>query len=149
MSSLWTPGGEHPLDRDRGATGPAEPSGSAPPGFDDLTPEQQAEARAMAEEMAEVRRQVAEVPAAVVVANHAMGLYELAAIHLSSNPPQLEEARLAIDAMTALIGGVQGRLGEHEQVLQDGLQQLRLAFVQLRQQAGGAAAEPGTSDASG
>jgi hypothetical protein len=78
------------------------------------------------------------VPAAVIVANHAMGIYELAAIHLSSNPPQLEEARLAIDAMGALVEGVEGRLGENEQVLRDGLQQLRLAFVQVRQQAEGA-----------
>jgi hypothetical protein len=135
MSSLWTPGGEHPVDGERGRGAPAEPA--APEGYDDLSPEQQAQARAMAEEMAEVRRQVAEVPAAVIVANHAMGIYELAASHLSSNPPQLEEARLAIDAMGALVEGVEGRLGENEQVLRDGLQQLRLAFVQVRQQAEG------------
>src|SRR4051812_15835558 len=49
------------------------------------------------EAMADVRRQLAEVPAEVVVANHAMGLYELAAIHLSASPPDLVQSVLAID----------------------------------------------------
>ena len=44
----------------------------------------------------EARRRVAEVPAEVVVTNHVMGLYELAAIHLSSQPPDLRSAALAI-----------------------------------------------------
>ena len=37
-------------------------------------------------------------PVEVVVANHAFGLFELAALHLSLQPPQLDEARVAIDA---------------------------------------------------
>ena len=39
------------------------------------------------------------MPAEVVVVNHVMGLYELAAIHLSSDTPDLVSAALAIDAM--------------------------------------------------
>ena len=78
-----------------------------------------------------VRRQLAAVPAAVVVANHAMGLYELAAIHLSSDPPNFAEAQLAIDALSALVEGLEGRLGDNEQTLRDALAQLRLAYVQL------------------
>lgn len=39
------------------------------------------------EAVAETRRRLAEVPASVVVTNHAMGLFELAAIHLSAEPP--------------------------------------------------------------
>jgi hypothetical protein len=85
----------------------------------------------MAQEMEQVRRELASVPAAVVVANHAMGLYELAAIHLSSDPPSFKEAQLAIDAVTALVEGLEGRLGENEQTLRDALAQLRLAYVQL------------------
>ena len=61
--------------------------------------------------MAQVREQLGQVPAAVVVANHAMGCYELAAIHLSNQPPRLEEAQLAIDAFGALLGAVKGSPG--------------------------------------
>src|SRR6476661_1591045 len=136
--SLWTPGGEHPVDR--GANSPSADPGpaAAPPvgaafqqAQEQLTPEQEAEAEAMAAEMAQVREQLASVPAAVVVANHAMGLYELAAIHLSQQPPNKPEAKVAIDAFGALVEALQGRLGSDEPVLVDALSQLRLAFVQV------------------
>lgn len=86
----------------------------------------------MAAQMQQVREQLSQVPAAVVVANHAMGCYELAAIHLSNQPPRIEEARLAIDAFGALLGAVEGRLGPDETTLQDALNQIRLAFVQVQ-----------------
>ena len=47
--------------------------------------------------LAEARARIAQTPANVVVVNHVMGLYELAAIHLSANPPRLAESALAID----------------------------------------------------
>ncbi len=142
MSSLWTPDGERPVNRG----GPApEPTPTAPPGGaergplevgdidpDDLSDDERAQLEEMAEHMSQVRAQLAGVPASTVVANHAMGLYELAAIHLSSQPPALTEAHLAIDAMGALVEGLEGRLGEGERVLTDALAQIRLAFVQLR-----------------
>ncbi|MCU1453780.1 MAG: hypothetical protein JWN46_1926 [Acidimicrobiales bacterium] len=138
--SLWTPGGEHPVERG----GPSEPASAAPPaqgapGQPRLTPEQEAEARAIAAEMQEVREELVSVPAAVVVANHAMGLYELAAIHLSAQPPNLAEAQVAIDGFSALVAVLQGRLGADEAVLTDALAQIRLAFVQIQasQGAGG------------
>ena len=131
--SLWTPGGEHPVGDE-----PAEPAGPGDvPSFDDLAPEQQEQARAMAAEMAEVQERVAGAPAADVVANHVMGFYELAAIHLSQDPPNFEQATVAIDAMTAVIDGLQGRLGEAESTLRDGLSQIRMAFVQLKAQVEG------------
>jgi Domain of unknown function (DUF1844) len=74
---------------------------------------------------------LAEAPAEVVVANHCYGLFELAAVYLSQSPPRLEAARLAIDALGALIDGLAGRLGETEAELRDALQQMRLAFVQI------------------
>ena len=89
-----------------------------------------------------MQEEVASTPASVVVANHAVGLFQLAAIHLNRRPPNLAEGRLAIDAMGALVEGMAGRLGDEEQALRDGLGQLRLAFVQL---SGGAAA-PGTEE---
>jgi hypothetical protein len=81
--------------------------------------------------MEELRDQLAATPAAVVVANHAFGLFELAALHLSLQPPQLEQARLAIDALAALVDGLGSRLGDAAPQLSDGLSQLRMAFVQI------------------
>jgi hypothetical protein len=134
--TLWTPDGEHPVDRERpespsDAPQQADPSQQHGDPLAGLSPEEREQAMAMAQEMDEVRRELASVPAAVVVANHAMGLYELAAIHLSSDPPSFQEAQLAIDAVTALVEGLEGRLGENEQTLRDALAQLRLAYVQL------------------
>jgi Domain of unknown function (DUF1844) len=82
--------------------------------------------------METLRQQLAETPAELVIANHGFGLFELAALHLSLQPPQLEEARLAIDALGALVEGMEGRLGEQETTLREGLAQLRLAFVQIQ-----------------
>lgn len=127
--SLWTPGGEHPVDR--GTDGAAEDPGPRVPGAP-LSAEEEAEAHRIAAEMGEVRAQLAQVPAAVVIANHAMGCYELAAIHLSSQPPKLDEAQLAIDAFGALLGSIEGRLGPDESTLNDALAQIRLAFVQVK-----------------
>lgn len=124
--SLWTPGGEHPVEPD--STG--DPIGGSH--VPRLTPDQEAEAHQIAAEMQEVREQLGQVPAAVVVANHAMGCYELAAIHLSSQPPKLEEAQLAIDAFGALLSVTKGRLGEDEATLDDALAQIRLAYVQVK-----------------
>ena len=83
-------------------------------------------------ELDEARRRLAEVPAAQVVANHAMGLFELAAIHLSHQPPQLGEAAVAIDGMAALVESLGDRLGSNASVLRDALAQIRLAFVQVK-----------------
>jgi hypothetical protein len=80
----------------------------------------------------EVRRQLLEYPADAVVANHAIGLYELAAIHLSANPPNLAQGALAIDALACLVEGLGDRLGEQAPVLIDALANIRLAFVQIK-----------------
>ncbi len=82
--------------------------------------------------MQEVRRRLAETPAEVVVVNHVMGLYELAAIHLSSEPPDLRSATLAIDAVACLVEGLGDRLGEEAPTMRDALANIRLAFVQRK-----------------
>ncbi|HEY5698662.1 MAG TPA: DUF1844 domain-containing protein [Acidimicrobiales bacterium] len=144
MSSLWTPGGEHPVEPD---AAPSDPTGPPmDPGADPLaglSDEERAQAEAMAAEMAAARQRVLEAPADMVVANHAMGLYELAAIHLSEEDPDLTAARLAIDAMGQLVDGLSGRLGEAEATLKDALAQLRMAFVQVSEQAAGGDAPEG------
>src|SRR6516165_11746016 len=131
MSTLWTPGGERPIRRDP----EPPPSGGGPdqPGDEELQAQ-----------LTELRDQLAKTPAEVVVANHAFGLFELAALHLSLQPPQLDQARLAIDALAALVDGLGSRLGDASPQLSDGLSQLRMAFVQIhaaeRAGAGGAGA---------
>jgi len=128
---LWTPGGEHRVPDERSAGGDRGDD----PGVDDveadtdIDPEAAAELRA---ELDDARRRVAEVPAAQVVANHAMGLFELAAIHLSQVPPHLEEASVGIDAMAALVDSLGERLGPNAPVLRDALAQIRLAYVRVK-----------------
>jgi hypothetical protein len=148
--SLWTPGGEVPVNRGGGrpteepqvdprAAGAAGVAGG--PSLDDLSPEERAQAEAMIREMAEVQQQIAATPAAQLVANHAMGLYELAAIKLSQEPPRFTEAQLAIDAMQAVVDAAGTRLGDDAAALRQGLTQLQMAFVELKNRGQDAAGE--------
>ncbi len=99
--------------------------------FDDETADAIAEAE---QAMAEARERLAEVPAEVVVTNHVMGLYELAAIHLSASPPDLRQSVLAIDAVACLVDGLGERLGDDYPTMRDALNNIRLAFVQIKGQ---------------
>ncbi len=153
--SLWTPGGEHEVPRDKPQQPtqqpPADPTrhdpaGSAEvggvemdedalaealgiPSLDELSDEERAQLEEAMAQMAEQERQLATTPPDVVIANHVMGLYELAAIHLRQNPPNLNEASLAIDAMSSMVDGLEGRLGENEATLRNARAQLQQAFV--------------------
>jgi len=84
------------------------------------------------EALDEARRRLADVPAEVVVVNHVMGLYELAAIHLGATPPSLGEAALAIDAVGCLVEGLGDRLGPDAETLREALSNIRIAFVQIK-----------------
>ena|SRR5581483_10244055 len=125
MSSIWTPGGEHRVNP---APAPAPPAAAPEPPASAGEPTD--------EELAALQQQLAGTPAAVIVANHCMGLFQLALLHLSLRPPQLPEAALAIDALGALVEGLAGRLGEDEATLRDALAQARMAYVQIKGTAG-------------
>ena len=86
--------------------------------------------------LSEAKQRLAEVPVEVVVVNHVMGLYELAAIHLGAEPPRLAEAALAIDAVGCLVEGLGSRLGPDAPTLTDALSNIRIAFVQIKNAAG-------------
>ena len=118
MSTIWTPSGEQPIR-------PEQQPQHAGPGPEPTEEE-------LAADLDQLRRELAATPAAVVIANHAMGLFELAALHLSQQPPNLGEAQVSIDAMAALVEGLAGRLAENEATLKDALAQLRMAYVQLK-----------------
>lgn len=129
MSSLWTPGGERPVGRPGDEVSPPPPAGPGPAGTsagDEPTEEE------LREYAAQLRQQIAGTPAAAFVIQSAVQMFEIAGVHLSLQPPQIEEARTAIDAMAALVEGLRGRLGPDEQQLLDGLAQIRLAFVQIQ-----------------
>ena len=120
MGTIWTPSGEQHVG-DEG---------------DQPQPPEELEA-----ELAEVQRQLLETPASVIIANHAIGVFQLAALHLNQQPPNLVDAQLAIDALGSLVEGLGDRLGPDEDALRDALAQIRLAFVQIKT-AGGMPPQP-------
>ena len=145
MSSLWTPSGEHPVDRpgaDRpgagGTTGPSRPAPDRHPGSGtptdaerELTPEERAAADEYARQLEAAREQLLSAPAGLVIGQQALQYYELAALHLSQPQPRLDDARTAIDALAAVVGALGPRLGEAEPALRQALNQLQLAFVEV------------------
>lgn len=157
--SLWTPDGERPVSRNPSDSAAAPPaaggnSGGAAPSpeviealaqagidVDQLTPEQLAEAAQMLAEMGRVRQEMLSVPAVDIVANHLMGMYELAAIHLGENPPNFNEATVAIEALRAVLERLGTQLGQNEAVLRQALSQLQMTFVQLKEQVADGAAD--------
>jgi hypothetical protein len=98
-------------------------------GPDDVADDQ---AAAVEEAMANARARLSDVPAEVVVTNHVMGLYELGAIHLGSETPDLVSASLAIDSMAMLVEGLGDRLGDDAATMTDALANIRMAFVSLK-----------------
>jgi hypothetical protein len=132
MSTIWTPSGEYqpkpePTPEQKGpAQPPPRPEGAPgrPP-----TPEE-------AEAAMQTAQYMLQIPVIDQVAAHAMELFQLAALHLereavNGERPDLEEARLAIDAFAALIDGLGAAFGPNEARLRDALAQLRLAYVQV------------------
>ena len=161
MSTLWTPSGEHRPAEDGpdapqgpgagvpqgpgagvpqgpGARVPQGPGAGAPQGpgaeVQEPSPEEVAA-------LAEVHARLVATPVEDVVANHALGIWQLALVHLGvitppdadGRPPEpnLVGAGLAIDALAALVDGLGERLGVHEAVLRDALTQAQMLFVEI------------------
>ena len=125
MSTFWTPSGERPIPRDEPAASSPPPPGQPEGSGEEMDEELQAELRAMQEQMLRT-------PAAIVVANHCIGLVELAALHLGQNPPNLADAQIAIDALAGVLDGVGTRMGENGPPLRQALNQMRMAFVEAK-----------------
>lgn len=136
MSTLWTPSGERPIPRrsdpePSGQPPSTPPAGPAPPPrpWPDAGPETDPSEEEVRAELAAIAEEILSVPASVVVANHCVGLFQLAALHLDQQPPDLAEASVAIDALAGIVESLGSRLGHEGPALQDALNQLRLAFV--------------------
>jgi hypothetical protein len=88
-----------------------------------------------------VHARLVATPVEDVIANHALGIWQLALVHLGViTPPDVDgtpaaanlpAAGLAIDAMAAIVDGLGDRLGMHEPVLRDALTQAQMLFVEL------------------
>ncbi|MBI2169481.1 MAG: hypothetical protein HYU28_08275 [Actinobacteria bacterium] len=118
MSTLWTPGDDEPEveveDED----------------------EEQVRAR---QELNRIRDELLSTPVRDIVANHAIGLWQLAVLHLGlddeEHAPNLEEAKLAIDSLWSLVEGTIDRLGDHAEPLRAALTNIRLAYVRVSEDA--------------
>jgi hypothetical protein len=134
VSGLWTPSGEHVPEPDPASRAASQAEGDPGDPFfedDELDPE-------VAEELRRVRAEIAATPVEDLVARHAVGLWELAVLHLSPDedrPLRLDQAAIAIDAMGGIVDTLGDRLGDHASALRDALGQLRLAFVDVQQRA--------------
>lgn len=107
------------------------------PGPEELTEEE------LAERLEALREQLAQTPVDQVIAQSAYQFFEIGALHLSVIPPQLDQAKLAIDALGLLVDGLGDRLGPNAATLLEGLTNIRMAFVQVSQ---AAVAADSTSD---
>jgi len=136
MSTLWTPSGEHPVERNQPDATPEPPPA---PDEEPLTPEEQAAAEEYAQQVEAMRRQLLELPAGVVVGQHALQFFDVAGLYLSQSPPRIEDARLAIDALAAVVESLGSRLGDAETPIRQALHQAQLAFVETARTAGAAA----------
>ena len=124
MSSLWTPSGEHRPEPaaaggDGGRDGGSEPDEAA-----------------VAEELRRVRAELAATPVVDLIANHGVGLWQLAVLHLvpeDEEAPRLVDAALVIDALAGIVEGLGDRLERHAAPLADALAQLRMAYVQVQE----------------
>jgi len=135
VSGLWTPGSGDPRE-------PAPGASDAGVG--------EAVGEPSAEEVAAVRElhaRLAATPVVDVIVNHAIGIWQLALVHLGVVTPPDEQGRrpapdlasagLAIDALAALVDGLTDRLGEGEEMLRDALHQAQMLFVEIADQVGG------------
>ena len=125
MSSLWTPEGEKPVGR-------ASEAPEAP--LEELTEEE------VAQRMDALREQIAHTPVSEIIAQSAYQFFEIGALHLSLVPPQLDQAKLAIDALGLLVEGLGPALDPNAATLKEGLTQIRMAFVAVAN--GGTPGEP-------
>jgi hypothetical protein len=138
VSGLWTPGSGDPASDPSDPGGPGDGIGGSneggPPPGPAPTPEE-------LEAVRELHERLSATPVADVIVNHAIGIWQLALVHLGvvtppddqgrRPAPDLASAGLAIDALAALVDGLANRLGEGEEMLRDALQQAQMLYVEI------------------
>lgn len=157
MSSLWTPDGEHQVPPEPPAQEPADTAGGPDPGepqqsnaaeasadtlraaaqalgvdLDSMDDAEREQLRSELAEMMRVRREVAATPAADMLTNHMMRLFDLATIYLEADPPAFSDASTVIEAFRAMLDGLEERLGDSQGTMREALGQLQMLFVQVK-----------------
>ena len=122
--------------------GPPDPLSPAPPQLDDAgqpvwTPEEEAAARQMAQE-------IAARPGLDWVVNTAVTLANVAATKLQIGDPV--DAQLCIDALAGLLNATSGRLEDADTPLRQTLAQLQMAYAQTVAAPGGSGGPAGPGD---
>jgi hypothetical protein len=100
---------------------PDAPPDAPPSGPEVWTPEQEEQARRVAEELARV-------PSKDLVVSFAMNFVEVASVKLETG--DLAGAQMAIDAFDGIVKGVGPRLGDAEGPMRSVLAQLQMAYAQ-------------------
>jgi hypothetical protein len=141
VSGLWTPSGGDPDNGGPDNDGPGDRSGGGPGGEPEPSTEE-------VEALRELHARLIATPVVDVIVNHALGIWQLALVHLgvvtppdeqgNPAPVDLAAAGLAIDAMAALVDGLGARLGEHEPVLREALANAQQLFVDIADRSGNA-----------
>jgi hypothetical protein len=72
-------------------------------------------------------------PADAILANHFFVLAHWAAVHLSTNPPDLAGAQLVIDTMTAMLDAGGQRLGPNAHLYRSAVAEIQQVFVRAAQ----------------
>jgi len=155
LMTIWTPSGEHEIPRNssdspdqskqvKSGGQAAEPVGSGPDGEIDPEVQQQYE-----EQLAEISQRILETPIETMLAQHFVGLFEIAAIHLSADSPNLHNARLVINAMDGMMSATEGELGNAEEPMQSMLHQIRMAFVSVSKGSQAVKDDPPPQDSAG
>ncbi len=68
-------------------------------------------------------------PVETVLGNHFFVLLQLAALQLSSSPPDLTGAQLVIDVISAMLQAGGERLGEHVELYKNALAEVQQLYV--------------------
>jgi hypothetical protein len=144
MSEIWTPGSDQgnpgQAPQPQPAEQPQEGAAMGIPGFENLSEEEQQLAM---DELRQIQEYLAASPAIDIIANHAVGMYELASLHLgkakqseadpAEKAKRLGEAALAIQAMQGIIQTMSSQLGNHKPGLDDAANNLQQVYAQLAQ----------------
>ena len=141
MSTLWTPCGEHPVERNRSDAAPrASARGRTPRRTrSPCPPRSRRLSRTTPARWTRCGASSWTCRRAWSWASHVLRFFELAGLYLSQSPPRTDDARLAIDALAAVVERLGSRLGEAEAPIRQALHQAQLAFVDAARGTGASA----------
>lgn len=77
-------------------------------------------------------------PVTEILGNHFFVLLQLGALRLGETPPRLDETRLLIDVLAAILGAAGDGMGEHVALYRTALSELQQAYVRAAADSAGA-----------